>query len=384
MTKIHENSQIFTSGCVENTSEDSQSEDDGFVTREEHVNSGMVQFEVGRPARLSDYEQYRITDNTDIPYPTPTLKINGDRISTPNALTTISGQPKSGKSALTGILIAGAISLDGDIDGLPGVEVLVNIERKAVIHFDTEQDRWTHQYNHKTILKRCKLDHCPDFLLSYNIRQLEINQYQGIVNAICNAAVAQFNGIHSIWIDGGADFIYDTNNPEQSNTIVKYFEGLSQEYRTSIFIVVHTNPGSDKERGHFGSQCQRKSTGILSVKKEGDISYLDPKLLRHSGEVPKVQFKYDKEKGYHVQCNKIEDVECKKAEARLEKAKAVCESVFGGQRSYQYGDAVDAIMKETKTKETTAKAMFKDMKAHEMIVQGTDKYWRINSTGMVV
>ena len=90
-----------------------------------------------------------------------------------------------------------------------------NDEHKAVIHFDTEQDRWTQQYNHKTILKRARIDHCPDFMLSYNIRQLPIENYQDIVNDICRAATEQFNGIHSIWIDGGADFIHDTNNPEQ-------------------------------------------------------------------------------------------------------------------------------------------------------------------------
>ena len=334
--------------------------------------------------KLSDFEYLRITDSTNIPYPIPTLTINGDRISTTDTLTTISGQPKSGKSALTGILIAGAVSKDGNIEGLPGVEVLPNTTGQAVIHCDTEQDRWTHQYNHKTILKRARLDHCPEYLHSYNIRQLDIDQYQSVVDVICDAAYNQFKGIHSIWIDGGADFIADVNNVEQSNGIIHYFEGLAQKYHTAIFIIVHTNPGSEKERGHFGSQCQRKSAGILSVKKEGDISYLDPKLLRHSGDIQKIQFKYDKAKGYHVYCNELEDLEGKRAIDRLKKINKVCESVFSGQRSYSYGNAIDAIMKETNLKESTAKDYFKDMKAHEMIIQGSDKNWRINDSGIVV
>jgi hypothetical protein len=334
--------------------------------------------------KLSDFEYLRITDKTNIPYPIPTLSINSDRISTPDTLTTISGQPKSGKSALTGILIAGAISKSGDTDGLPGVEVLPNTAGQAVIHFDTEQDRWTHQYNHKTILKRARLDHCPEYLHSYNIRQLDINDYQSAVDSICEGAYNQFKGIHSIWIDGGADFIADVNNVEQSNGIIHYFEQLAQSYHTAIFIIVHTNPGSDKERGHFGSQCQRKSAGILSVKKEGDISYLDPKLLRHSGDIQKIQFKYDKAKGYHVFCNELEDLEGKRAIDRLEKTKKICENIFSGQRSYSFGNAINAIMKETRKGETTAKTMFKDMRAHEMIIQGADKNWRINDSGIVV
>lgn len=340
-------------------------------------------FSEEEPDLLSVFEQYRITDRTNISYPIPILKINGDRVATPKAIVTISGQPKSGKSALVGILIAGAISTDGNIDGLPGVEVLPNENMKAVIHFDTEQDEWTHQYNHKTILKRAGLANCPDYFCSYNIRPLEIDQYQRIVDGICEATAGLFNGIHSIWIDGGADFIADVNNVEQSTNIIHYFDLLSIKYQTAVFIVVHTNPGSDKERGHFGSTCQRKSSGILSVKKEGDISFLDPKMMRFTSESSKIQFKYDKGKGYHVQCNEIADIEGKRATDRLQKAKSVCESIFSGQRSYGFGNVIDAIMKETKKGESTAKNIFKDMRAHEMIIQGTDKYWRINQSGVV-
>lgn len=333
---------------------------------------------------LSQYECFRITDSTDIPYQEPILKVNGDRVATPGAIVTISGQPKAGKSAVTGILIAGAISTDGDIDGLPGVEVLPNSEGKAVIHADTEQDRHTHKYNHGTILKRAHFDSTPDYFLSYNIRQLDVSQYQSFVSGICEGANEKFNGIHSIFIDGGADFIKSVNDEVSAFEIVDYFDKLAQQYNTAIFVVVHTNPGSEKERGHLGSQFQRKSSGILSVKKEGDISYLDPKMMRFTGETAKIQFKYDKEKGYHVYCNDIADTEGKKAIDRLEKTKKVCESVFSGQRSYGYGEGIDAIMKETKLKESTAKDYFKDMKAHTMIIQGSDKNWRINDSGVVV
>jgi len=336
---------------------------------------------------LSDYLIYRITDKTDIPYPLPILEINGDRVATPGALVTISGQPKSGKSALTGIVIAGAISKSGETDGLPGVEVLPNENGRAVIHVDTEQDLWTHQYNHKTILRRAKHDNCPDYFLSYNLRKLNIDEYQSKVSGICEAANSQFKGIHSIYIDGGADFIPDVNNVEQSSKIIHYFESLAIEYNTAVFVVVHTNPGSDKERGHFGSTCQRKSAGILSVKKEGDISYLDTKMMRFAGESPKIQFKYDKVKGYHVECNDIPDIQAQKAKTRLEEAKKVCVSIFGGQMSYPYGKSIDLIMKATKLAETSSKNIFKDMKAHEMIIQGEDNNWRINktiNTGIVV
>jgi hypothetical protein len=90
------------------------------------------------PNMLDAYEVYRITKRTQIDKPVPVITINNEIISTEGNLTTISGASKSGKSAFTSILLAGAISADGVIDGLELVYVQPNVNKKAVIHIDTE------------------------------------------------------------------------------------------------------------------------------------------------------------------------------------------------------------------------------------------------------
>jgi len=325
---------------------------------------------------LTEFEQYRITDSTAIQKPIPIIKISGEIISTPEAITVISGLPKSGKSAFCSILIAGAIT-PFDVDGLDQVEVLFNSDKKAVIHFDTEQAPWKQQANQKTILKRASLNSCPEFYLSYNLRQLDIDEMQTTVSDICEAANNDFKGIHSIFVDGIADFIKDPNDPAASFDIVKYFEGIAQYYFCSVVCIVHTNPGSDKERGHLGSQIQRKAEGVLSVKKEGNVSYLDPKLLRHaSDDMPKIQFQYDPVKGYHTGCT-IDSPKDKKATENLLKLKTVCEKVFSGQKSYNWSQAIEAIIKETARGRNSAVAMFKEMKAHDL-VESENSIWRKN------
>lgn len=315
---------------------------------------------------LADFEQYRITDTTAIQKPVPIVKIAGQTISTPEAITVISGQPKSGKSAFCSILIAGAIT-PFDVDGLDLVEVLLNSERKAVIHFDTEQAPWKHQANQRTILKRAALDTCPDYFLSYNIRQLEVEAMQTTVSEICKAAAEAFSGIHSIFIDGIADFIKDPNDPAASFDIVKYFEAIAQAYFCSIIVIVHTNPGSDKERGHLGSQVQRKAEAVLTVKKEGNVSYLDPKLLRHAGDdLPKIQFTFSPEKGYHTGCT-LDTPKDRKAIEKLNKLTSVCNKLFSEQKEYTYSAAIEAIIRKTATGRNSAVNMFKEMKAHELI-----------------
>lgn len=331
---------------------------------------------------LKKFDWLRITDTTPITPPVPVITINNETISTEGNITTISGASKSGKSAFTSILIAGAISHDGILlDGLEAVHVEPNTTGKAVIHFDTEQARHKHQYNLRTVLRRTGMDTCPDYFLSYNIRELELNECGAITANICEAAQQQFGGIHLMVIDGIADYITDVNDPIQSNAVVKFFEELAIKYSMPILVIVHTNPGSDKERGHLGSQCQRKSESVITVKTEGDISFIEPKFLRMAGKgsIPLIQFMYDRNKGYHVGCGIRTEDQASKDTARIEAIMRISSAVFGGQKAYGYNGAIEAIIKESSKGVNAAKDMFKEMKAHKMIEQGADKNWRIKT-----
>ncbi len=143
----------------------------------------------------------------------------------------------------------------------------------------------------------------------------------------------RFAGIHLITIDGGADYIASVNDEEQANEIIEYFTHLSIRYNCPVIIIVHLNPNSDKERGHFGSHLQRKCYGLLTIEKAkgNDISTLIPKAFRKAGnaDVVPVCFAYDKEKHYHVQVN-APDHGTAKAAANVVKAKKIAEDVFGG------------------------------------------------------
>ena len=326
-------------------------------------------------------EVYRITDDTPLPEPVPVITINDEIISTEGNLTTISGASKSGKSAFTSILLAGAISTDGLIDGLEFVNVQANATKKAVIHIDTEQAKHKHKNNLRSVIKRANMAKCPDYFSSYNIRQLEVAQYTEITTQICERAMRKFGGIHLMVIDGIADFIKDVNDAEQSTAIVKYFEELAIKYNTPIIVIVHTNPGTDKERGHLGSQCQRKCESLLMVKTEGNISFIEPKLLRMAGKgnIPAIQFMYDKAKGYHVGCGIKTEMVVDKNAIRLDAIRAICKTVFSGQVALSYHQAINDIMQQTNKGLVTSKHYFADMKAHNMIVKGEDKNWRLNS-----
>jgi hypothetical protein len=309
--------------------------------------------------------------------PVPVITINDEIISTEGNLTIISGASKSGKSAFASILLAGAISVDGVIDGLNYVNVQANADKKAVIHIDTEQARHTHHTNFMSILRRANLDDC-DYFLSYNIRQLERAKYMQVTSDICEGALERYKGIHLIVIDGIADFINDVNDVEQSIAIIKYFEKLAIKYRTPIVVVMHTNPGTNKERGHLGSHCQRKCESLLTIKNDGDVSFIEPKLLRMAGkdDIPNIQFMYDKNKGYHVDCGVRSLSAEDKALQKTESLHDLCHEVFAEESFYSYHDAIEEIMIHTGKSINIAKAFFKEMKTQQLITQGEDKCWR--------
>jgi hypothetical protein len=84
-----------------------------------------------------------------------------------------------------------------------------------------------------------------------------------------------------IVIDGIADLQRNTNDLEESDALVNALMRLSTETNTHIICVLHTNPGSDKARGHLGSSLQRKAESVLYVHRNGDCSVVEPQFCRN-------------------------------------------------------------------------------------------------------
>lgn len=330
------------------------------------------------PLALSDFDSLLVTAEKDIPQDEIIIEIAGAKFASQNNISAISAAPKGAKTAVMNSMVAGSISCNGAVSGFPDIQVRPNDERKAVIVFDTEQSMADQQHNVKTILKRAGLHNTPEYLRCYNITSLNLEDYQPKTNLICELNAEKFRGIHSIYIDGGADFIASVNDEEQSSGIVKFYRQLSINYQCPVVIIVHQNPGSEKERGHFGSELQRKIYGLLSIEKKGDIFSINGKMLRRSGnnDVPVINFQYCKEQGYHVQVD-AQDQEAAKDAARRQKLEDTAKQVFKPFAAYKEIEAYEAIMKCTNKGKTTAKNMLYDMKGFGYLEQGPDKLYRV-------
>jgi hypothetical protein len=315
------------------------------------------------PKTLEDYEYLRITKEKDIPHPEPTVMLDEAAIAAPCNLLGISAPIKAGKTAIGGSIISGTLSEDGKVDGFPVIKC-VPANGKAVLGFDTEQSEADHQDNVNTILRRAGLDKTPDNLWLCNIRQLPLDQFKDVTESICQLCSERFNGIHLIVVDGGADYIANTNDKDQSTLIIQYFTHLSIKYNCPVVIIVHLNPGSTKEQGHFGSELQRKCFGLITIEKgEGsDVSILKPQAFRKAGngDVSPIHFTYDKEKHYHVQID-APDMDGEKAIKERERHEQLAAEAFPSPQSYRHKDAVSRLMQVSNKKMSTCKTMLDNM-----------------------
>jgi hypothetical protein len=206
--------------------------------------------------------------------PPPPLRsiysLTGIPICTPGNLAAITASIKTGKTAVLGAMAAAAMSHEQGAD-LLGFSSS-NPKGLALLWFDSEQspdDFW--HCVHRAIL-RARLTNAPAWLHPYCLTGLACHVACECMMEALHVAVKEHAGIHSMLLDGAADFIDDVNDPRQSNVFVANLHALALEHECSIIGVIHFNPGSDRARGHLGSQLERKAETNLRLDKTNGVT----------------------------------------------------------------------------------------------------------------
>lgn len=73
-------------------------------------------------------------------------------------------------------------------------------------------------------------------------------------------------------LDGVSDLIVDPNSSEQSTAIINDLMAFTKEYDCHILTVIHANIGSEKARGHLGSEALRKCETAIFAEAKGDVT----------------------------------------------------------------------------------------------------------------
>ena len=208
----------------------------------------------------------------------PLISIGGKAVCSAGNISAVVGEAKSKKTFLTTALVASAIAYP-----YPDSEAFENVSNDIslkVLWLDTEQGeahvrKVIDRINRITGTNRTGDVEDPR-LRVFALREIDPKHRLDVLRD----ALYTF-GPDLVVIDGVADLQYDTNDLRESDALVGELMALSTTYNCHILCVLHTNPGTDKARGHVGSSLQRKAESVLYVHKVESTSIVEPQFCRN-------------------------------------------------------------------------------------------------------
>lgn len=213
-----------------------------------------------------------IKANDKIPPLMPVLRRHEQLVCSEGNLSAVVGEAKSKKTFLCTALVGSM--LDITQKHLFGIEH----NRCRVLWVDTEQSP---AHIQKVMFRINLLGGLTPTVPDHKLRMLQLREkspadrYQALEYGI---ALYQPK---LVVVDGISDLLCDTNCLKESEELVSRLLTLASLGHCHIMCVLHTNPNSDKARGHLGSTLMRKAETVLYVHKTGECSVVEPQYCRN-------------------------------------------------------------------------------------------------------
>ncbi len=296
------------------------------------------------------------------PEPREVLILGGVCIGTPGNLGVWCAAAKAGKTAALGAAI-GCTMTDADRDflGFTGYNSL----GRGVVHFDTEQSPVDHWKVIDTARRRAGLDRAPAWLHSYGLAGWSAADRRRALPLVLRLVSDACGGIHSVFIDGVADFVDDPNDGAVCFPFVDGLQRLAVEHDCPITSILHRNPGSEKSRGHLGSHLERRAETNLVLEKDpatGRTVIYSTKQRRApllKADAP--CFRWDTDAGMHISVVTVRADRERAERDRLRELAADAYAEAPG-KQLKYGQLVEAVTRAARCSTRTAEARVCRMK----------------------
>ena len=240
-------------------------------------NCKEVAHNIEQQCRFNAIKPHLIDASTNIPEPIPVLSRYGSIIASEGNISAVVGAAKSKKTFLCTALIGAMLRPSGSVG------FGITPKQSLVLWVDTEQSPSHTQRVIKRIHRMAGVaeDEPYDMLKTLTLREIEPKDRFNVLRD----AIAYYHP-KIVVVDGISDLMYNSNCIEESDAVVGEFMALSTEYNCHIMSVLHTNPNSDKARGHIGSTLQRKAETMIYVRKVGECSVVEPQFCRNEEFAP--------------------------------------------------------------------------------------------------
>lgn len=252
-----------------------QADEEAFLAIQQEADNFIIQKqleELHRQELRQKIEPYILRADHRLPPLKPVVKRGDALICSEGNISAVVGEAKSKKTFLCTAIVGSMLELQASQQ--------FGIEHRfcRVLWVDTEQSR---EHIQKVLfrinlLSRLPLDSSLPHILMQTLREespkdrLQVLRY-----------AIEYHKPKLVVIDGVSDLLTNTNNLEESEALVAELLTLSTIYSCHIMCVLHTNPNSDKARGHLGSTLMRKAESVIFVHRVGDTSLVEPQYCRN-------------------------------------------------------------------------------------------------------
>ena len=195
----------------------------------------------------------------DIVEPTWLLKYQGVGFSPLGDIQVVRGMEGNGKSMLLTILMAAVLS--GECGGLT-----CDLKDTRVLYIDTEQNMASTLFVQRRVHHLCRW-RGKEANARFRVMMLREVEDLKDRNAYLWQAIEDFKPT-AVFIDGVADLVSDINKFDECMVMVHKLMAEASRRFISIWSVLHVNYGSQKMRGHLGTEIAHKVSDVLSCQKD--------------------------------------------------------------------------------------------------------------------
>jgi hypothetical protein len=196
------------------------------------------------------------------------LMLNGTSILTHQNIAAVIADPGMGKSSLCEAICA--VHLNNNIDAL-GFQG--DPDYKGIVYADFERTNLDVWNSFNRMARRAQV---PQGCEISNIVIAGMRSVPRLAERM--AAIESLLTAHPcslLLLDGAGDLVTDTNDINQAVECRIWLRELTVKFNLSIFTTIHPNPGTDKPRGHIGSEVVREAECVILAKRtEYDINLL--------------------------------------------------------------------------------------------------------------
>ncbi|AMM51210.1 hypothetical protein TH61_08515 [Rufibacter sp. DG15C] len=197
----------------------------------------------------------------------PIVKLNGEGLIWQRTINIIQGKFGSHKSRLAELICSLLIrsnNCDTDFCGLAKDE----FKQFSVAYVDTERN--TSEQFPLAIQQVRNLagrdQYQPyDYLIPFSLIHYNRNERLPAIKEFIEQLMIQCDRHKFVLLDVVTDCIKDFNNSSESLELFDFLNQLINDHDITLLLIIHENPGTDKARGHIGTEAANKASTIMQI-----------------------------------------------------------------------------------------------------------------------